>query len=118
MSEKVNLSELPDDAFVYQEDEHVMRASELREYVKHRDEERTQGWLVGIPTSWTPDARDALERHVNRESENLYEDAYEVMWDEIEPLIGQIQAILDGVKVPYYEPGADVVIDIEPDDTP
>jgi hypothetical protein len=107
----VKLSELADETIVFQEDEHVVTARELRQSILNGDEDREAGWLVGIPTAWTPDAKSMFEDYIENESVEMYEDADEEMWDQINPLVERIQSILDSVKVPYYESGESIEID-------
>lgn len=114
MDKAVKLSQLDDSVMVFQEDEYVITANELREAIVRGDEERRKGWIIGIPTEWTPDARYMFENYIENESEEMFEDADETMWDQIDPLINQIQTVLDNVKVSYYKAGDDVEIDIEP----
>lgn len=107
----VKLSELEGDVMLFQDEETPISVKDLRHELANGTETRTEGWSIAVPTVWTPDAESMIERYVDAEAWDLWEDADVRMMDELSPHIKEIQRILDGIGVPYWECGEMVEID-------
>ena len=109
----VKLSELADETPVFQEEERVMTARELRQLILDGSEDRKTGWLVGIPETWKPNAESAFEGYIENEYDTLglYENADTEMRFQINPLLPQIQVLLNEVKLAYYSAGDSIEVD-------
>lgn len=98
----VKLSELADEVRVFQDEETPISVKDLRHELANGFETRMVGWEIAQPTVWTPDAKRMVEDYVENQSEDLWEDSYVRLFDELSPHIKAIQALLDNIEIPYY----------------
>ncbi len=108
----VKLSELADDAVVYQEDRAVCSAAELRAEFADGEETDTQGWYLGELRTWNPDAEKMFDHYTESALEWADEATVSAVYAEFRQVQAQIQALLDGIGFRYYEPMDDVEIDV------
>jgi hypothetical protein len=74
----VKLSTLPDVALLSYEDAHeTITASELRERIKNGEESGRISWYTCEERRWFADAKAMIERHIEDQYDQMYED-----WDE------------------------------------
>lgn len=118
---KLKLSELPDDIEVSAEySGTTYTVAELKREIIEMNElhHETKGWHVISRQKWHPDAESMIDDYIERNADDLFEDAYESMRDPInEDRVARIQAIMDEAfpgGFDYWEYGKDVEIDIFP----
>lgn len=96
---KLKLSQLDDDVQIASE--YGLRnytVAEIRnEIIKHREpHHETDNWYIVNPAKWEPDAKTMLERYIEMEADELYEDWEDGAWNCLtKETIQEIQSILD-----------------------
>src|SRR5699024_4129022 len=97
----IKLSELADDVCVALEDSfRVYTVEELKQEISEFSEPHYKkgNWYIVEKRQWEPDAHRMLERYIEMEAEDLYEDWEERVWGDIqEEDIRKIQNILDNI---------------------
>jgi hypothetical protein len=95
--ETVKLSELPNETLVsYEDARYTLTVEELRVRIASGEESENHAWYVATEKRWMPDAEYMLERYIENEYDEMYED-----WDERamdclkDEHYTRIQAILD-----------------------
>ncbi|MEH7249205.1 hypothetical protein V7114_20810 [Neobacillus niacini] len=121
---KVKLSQLNDDAEVsIEESSTVYTVAELKGEILELGEphHESPNWYTITRKKWVADAHLMLDRYIDCERDDMYEDWENRAWDCIEShgVVGKIQAILDEAyktdhATAYWEYDQPVEIDIFP----
>lgn len=101
--DSVKLYDLDGDVLVCREDDSPITARELKSMWGDGTVNTSDYWAVAVPAVWTPDAETMIDDYIQNASDDMYEDADEVMRDQMMPFAEKIQELLSGVKVGYYD---------------
>lgn len=94
---KVLLSELPEDTLISYEDAcFTVSPSELRQRIADGEGVENHTWYVAVEKRWKPSAKSMVERYIDSEYDEMYEDWDDRARDCLKPDHYQrIQAVLD-----------------------
>lgn len=121
--EKLKLSRLNDDIEIsIEESSTVYTVAELKREILELGEphHESDNWYTVIRKKWSPDAQFMLERYIDSEQDNMYENWDNRAWDCVSKgVIGKIQEVLDEAfksdyATAYWEYDQPVEIDIFP----
>jgi hypothetical protein len=122
----IKLSELNDDIEICNGNGAYYTVAEIKhEIIKYKEDFsdwRIYGkWFIAEPAKWEPDAKGMIERYIDSEYDEMYEDWDQRIWSCFnEEDFEKIQSILDEVVkrdngvTNYYNFGKEVEIDILP----
>lgn len=116
----IKLSELPSDTLIGREEMTPMRVSDVIEEMRMGEPHADHVWYLTETHYWRPDAAKMVNRYLENESDEMYEDWDERADDVFGMLIPQIQALMDEltdlhkehVSV-YYTCGDEIEFDID-----
>lgn len=116
----MKLSQLALDTLIGREEQSPKTVEEVITEIKDGEPHGDYAWYLTKVHYWKPDAERMIDRYIQDEYEDMYEDWDERAYDIFKRLVPQIQKILeetveknkDCVSV-YYTCGEEVEIDVE-----
>ena len=114
----VKLSELADDVMVAEEEGHVMTAKDMRDDMA-LGQAFSRDVFIAIPRIWSADAERMIERFIELDADEMYEDWENRTRDALMPTVPKLQELLDQALATrsdvtnYYGLGERVEIDVE-----